>query len=288
MMIKSFQNLDKNRKAMLSLTTFISISTLFLIYYFSNYSISNLSPIFNGDQMNLKFRKVRVANMSVDETRLLELGSNCECKKHQKFILTKNSQNLISVYMHDTKLNITERVLRLIESQFYSLNFTCNLYSVLRRGFNQRVVSYSLFGRNGRYTEKLKWLGVQINKLYPGWFMRVYHDNTIDPNLICETECWSKNQNHEMINLDNSDFCNISDLNWNLKNLLSNQTKNVSYVNAAKWRWLPLADNFVDVMSSRDSDSYIYEREVSSAMVWMNSSKIGHIMRDNPSHDMVI
>ena len=41
---------------------------------------------------------------------------------------------------------------------------------------------------------------------------------------------------------------------------------------------------FVDIFSSRDSDSYILQREADSVNFWLNTSKIGHVMRDNPSH----
>ena len=37
-------------------------------------------------------------------------------------------------------------------------------------------------------------------------------------------------------------------------------------------------------MSSRDTDSYIFKREVDSVKIWMNSSKVGHVMRDHPHH----
>ena len=46
-----------------------------------------------------------------------------------------------------------------------------------------------------------------------------------------------------------------------------------------KWRWLPIGDSFVDIFSSRDSDSYFLQREVDSVNVWLSSNKPGHIMR---------
>ena len=49
-----------------------------------------------------------------------------------------------------------------------------------------------------------------------------------------------------------------------------------------KWRWLPIGDGFVEAFSSRDTDSYLLQREVDSVNVWTKSSdKLGHIMRGN-------
>ena len=55
-----------------------------------------------------------------------------------------------------------------------------------------------------------------------------------------------------------------------------------------KWRWLPIGDSFVDAFSSRDSDSFILQREVDSVKLWLKSDKVGHIMRDHPQHGTTI
>jgi len=54
---------------------------------------------------------------------------------------------------------------------------------------------------------------------------------------------------------------------------------NASNVHALIWRYFPLADDFVDVVSFRDTDSFILQREVDSTNVWLNSDKMAHIMR---------
>ena len=46
-----------------------------------------------------------------------------------------------------------------------------------------------------------------------------------------------------------------------------------------EWRWFPIGDIFVQVFSSRDSDSKIIQRELDSVDVWLKSNKSGHIMR---------
>ena len=50
-------------------------------------------------------------------------------------------------------------------------------------------------------------------------------------------------------------------------------------MHAMMWRWLPIADLFVDIFSSRDIDSVLLQREVDSVNTWLNSTKVGHMMR---------
>ena len=54
------------------------------------------------------------------------------------------------------------------------------------------------------------------------------------------------------------------------------------------WRWFPIADDFVDFFSSRDTDSTLIQREIDSVNVWLNSNTLFHVMRDNPYHNTVI
>ena len=51
------------------------------------------------------------------------------------------------------------------------------------------------------------------------------------------------------------------------------------------WRWFPIGDSFVDVFSSRDTDSYIIQREIDSVNAWLESDKVGHIMRGSLSYE---
>ena len=116
--------------------------------------------------------------------------------------------------------------------------------------------------------------------MYPNWLIRIYHDNSIDDKIKCEIECL-KDSDEKMV--DNVDFCNIESVPKHNDLYL-----NFSYIHAMKWRWLPIGDYFVDVFSSRDSDSNIFQREIDSVNVWLNSKKNGHIMRDNPHHGTFI
>ena len=67
---------------------------------------------------------------------------------------------------------------------------------------------------------------------------------------------------------------NLTDIrNW------LNRTWDASYIHAMMWRWFPIRDQFVDVFMSRDSDSTIFQREIDSVNAWLNTDKVGHIMR---------
>lgn len=54
------------------------------------------------------------------------------------------------------------------------------------------------------------------------------------------------------------------------------------------WRFLSLGDKFVDILLSRDLDSFILQREVDAVQAWISSGKVAHIMRDNPYHNAVM
>ena len=108
--------------------------------------------------------------------------------------------------------------------------------------------------------------------------MRIYHDSSISSSIICELDCLRDNK-IELIN--NVDFCDVENLP--IKNRMLDKWS-LSYLHAMSWRWLPVGDSFVDVFSSRDSDSLIIQREIDSVNVWLESSKVAHIMRDNSGH----
>ena len=130
-------------------------------------------------------------------------------------------------------------------------------------------------------------LTLLIKKYYPGWTLRVYHDNSIDHTVKCKLECL-RDPNGTL--LDNVDFCDIENLPGLPFDNFPNQKDyeisskylnawNASFVHAMIWRWFPLSDLFVDVFLSRDSDSIIFQREVDSVNVWLTSNKVAHIMR---------
>jgi hypothetical protein len=58
--------------------------------------------------------------------------------------------------------------------------------------------------------------------------------------------------------LDNVDFCDVQNLPYEM----SKRTLwSAAYMHGATWKWLPLGDNFVDVVSFRDIDAVLSDRE---------------------------
>ena len=236
-------NLKKNIKYILLL--FILLVSVYFI--FSNYWSISIEKF----EWNHKFE------------------SECDCKRNE-IIYVKNSQSAESFDILSSK-NINKKVYDL--KKFASSVFTCDLYNVLKRGKNLKVIGLSLYGNNTFYYKYLPLLSKSIQSMYPGWIMRVYHDDSINPMTKCEIECL-RDDNNKLI--DNTDFCNIHKMP--MKGSF-NKTWDAKYIHSMEWRWFPIGDIFVQVFSSRDSDSKIIQRELDSVDVWLKSNKPGHIMR---------
>lgn len=118
-----------------------------------------------------------------------------------------------------------------------------------------KVISFSLYGNNPKYTigaiknSKLK------DVFYPDWQMRVYHNDSV-PNYILEE---LKKNNVVLIN-----------------------TKTDQGVCNAMWRFAPASEEGVEYFISRDCDSRLFERDVAAVEEWLASDKKFHIIRDHP------
>ncbi|XP_032798069.1 uncharacterized protein LOC116934719 isoform X2 [Daphnia magna] len=144
-----------------------------------------------------------------------------------------------------------------------------------QRGPHQKIISYSIYGNFCRAEIAKKYLKpfiqtlTRIPSVYPGWVVRIYHNVTKD-----DGETW--NMINNTLNLGNHiDFCNATEIIRNRK---------LADIFAMTWRWLPLLDNMVDTLMSRDSDSYIITREADAVQAWLAGDRAFHIMRDHPSH----
>lgn len=205
--------------------------------------------------------------------------SNCSC--HTDIIEVEETiTDIYKVYIiKDGSKNLMYNISK---KEYNESIFTCNMYSSLRRGKRQKVISYTLFGTNKFYYDKIRDVSKQIQKFYPDWTMRVYHDSSINRSVVCDIECQT-DDNGNLI--DNADFCDLTDFI-----AMSNGkiVRPVEYVLPRMWRFLAVGDSFIDMVMSRDTDSYILQREVDSVNVWLNSDKLFHIMRDHPQHSVQI
>ena len=118
------------------------------------------------------------------------------------------------------------------------------------------VLSYSLYGSDPRYTEGVLHNSKLYHQIYPGWQMRVYHDNSVPVSIITE------------LTNNGVDMHNMS----------------TSKQNKRSWRFLASIDPNVDKFCSRDCDSRLSLRERVAVLEWENSNYSFHVMRDHPSH----
>ena len=132
---------------------------------------------------------------------------------------------------------------------------------------NNRVISYSLFGRNAwkRYGSELKNIIREIKKLkeFRSWTIRVYHDGLTIKNTT------SFKQKGNVV------FCNVKHLN---------KLGNIEHKNGHIWRFIPISDPTVDIVCVRDLDSPILKRDQDAVYEWIRTDKIFHVIRDHHSH----
>ncbi len=198
--------------------------------------------------------------------------SECECRRNEKIVVEKFAKfytisNSLGSISYDVDSEIFEKAI-----------FTCSLYNTFRRGPNQRVLSFSLYGKESLYYTFLKDLVHNVYRYYPKgkekWLMRIYHDGSINKTAICELECLKNEETSELYDL--VDFCDIEKIPVDLR---PKNSWNASYMHGMTWRWLPIGDSFVDFFGSRDTDSWISSREVASVEVWLKENTLFHIMR---------
>ena len=120
----------------------------------------------------------------------------------------------------------------------------------------RNVISFSLYGKDPRYLEGAP-ANVELAKtLYPGWFVRFYHDNTV-PRATLER---LRSPRVELINM-------------------AGQAGN-----PMEWRFLVAEDETVGRYIIRDVDSRLNEREHAAVLEWIASGMAFHTMRDHPGH----
>jgi hypothetical protein len=120
----------------------------------------------------------------------------------------------------------------------------------------KKIISFSLWGDNPKYT-----IGAIKNAeltpiIYLGWTSRFYCGKSVPSEII---ETLKKISTTEVILME-------EDGNWE----------------GMFWRFLACDDS--DIMLSRDTDSRLNLREKLAVDEWLNSDKDFHIMRDHPHH----
>jgi hypothetical protein len=124
----------------------------------------------------------------------------------------------------------------------------------------KKVISFSLWGDNPKYT-----IGAIRNAeltpiIYPGWISRFYCGESVPTDII-----------KTLISLPNTEVIMMDvDGDWT----------------GMFWRFYACEDS--DIMLSRDTDSRLSLREKLAVDEWLSSDKDFHIMRDHPYHNTEI
>ena len=121
-----------------------------------------------------------------------------------------------------------------------------------------KVLSFSLWGNNPKYTVGAIKNSELAKKFYPDWEMRLYHNDSVPDYVLEQLE----SNNVTLVDTE-------QDLtHWN-----------------ALWRFMPVSED-IECMISRDCDSRLFERDVAAVNEWLESDKMFHIIRDHPGGHM--
>jgi len=117
-----------------------------------------------------------------------------------------------------------------------------------------KVISFSLYGNNPKYTIGAIKNSELKDTFFPDWEMRVYHNDSVPNNVLEEL----KGNGVVLINTGvDQGFSN------------------------AMWRFAPASEK-VECFISRDCDSRLFERDAAAVQEWLDSGKCFHIIRDHP------
>lgn len=198
------------------------IATLIVFSVVANYTIRQSRLVENIYFFDYKKSNVYVNNADfVLKPTDRIFSTECHCKNETKIVLRKED----TVYrVNYLKRNYLEKSYTLTNEELEGTEFTCEHYNSFKRGKNQKIIGYALYG-----TGSLKRISIRIlfqlklififykghlfyynfvnlartaKILYPGWLLRVYYDSTIDPWIKCKIECLTENENSEVL-LDN-------------------------------------------------------------------------------------
>tara|TARA_R110000851_G_scaffold107051_1_gene227024 strand:+ start:17209 stop:17865 length:657 start_codon:yes stop_codon:yes gene_type:complete len=125
----------------------------------------------------------------------------------------------------------------------------------------KKLICYSLWGDNPKYTIGAVRNAEQIKAVYPGWIARFYCGTSVPKDII-----------KKLIELDAEIIYVDVPGDWS----------------GMFWRFEAIADSDCEVMLSRDTDSRLTNREFEAVSQWLNSDKLFHTMRDHPEHNTEI
>ena len=126
----------------------------------------------------------------------------------------------------------------------------------------KKVICFSLWGDNPRYTIGAIRNAELAKLIYPDWVCRYYVGSCVSDKIISQLKS----------------FDNVEIITMGIKGDWTGMF----------WRFVAAADNDVDVMLSRDTDSRLTLREKYAVDEWLSGQLSFHIMRDHPYHSTEI
>ena len=121
------------------------------------------------------------------------------------------------------------------------------------------VISYGLYGNNPRYVNGAFYNLELAPKVYPGWGVRIYHDDSLSNDVQMKLR-----EKGAQLMITNS-------VNGNIAGMF--------------WRFFVADDSAVDYFIVRDLDSRLSTREKAAVDEWLRSGFPVHSIRDHPNHD---
>jgi hypothetical protein len=122
-----------------------------------------------------------------------------------------------------------------------------------------KIISFSLWGNNPKYTFGSIKNAELAQEIYPGWICRYYIDSEVSKDILDKL----------------SSFSNTKIYKKNIKGDWRSMF----------WRFEASYDQDVNIAIFRDCDSRLSLREKNAVDEWLNSDKTFHIMRDHPYHN---
>jgi len=122
----------------------------------------------------------------------------------------------------------------------------------------KKIISFSLWGNNPKYTIGALRNAELMPKIYPGWIARFYIGLSVPQDIIDNLKSFP---NNEVIIMDESG-------DWN----------------SMFWRFMTIDEDDVTINLSRDTDSRLSMREKLCVDEFINSDKLFHNMIDHPWH----
>lgn len=143
------------------------------------------------------------------------------------------------------------------ERRFRNIHVPKNHLTCTRRW--QKIISFSMYGSDSIYTQGMISNARLAADLYPGWTVRVYHDNSASRTVLYSLQALDV----ELVDMTSSP------------------------VPKMQWRFLPMDDPQVSHFIVRDSDSRLSTRERDAVSEWVSSDLTFHSMRDHPFHKLL-